>query len=225
VAQPIEGFVVLVVKIVLAILVVLVLAAAVLRIRKLRRDEFRGQAVKIDKRLMTPPPSPYATSKGFRLLDGSAPQVSEHPQPSRPRLEPERDYVFSDAQLPPYEISNLARLRHDESWALSRSARRAHFSVAGLRMIALAVLVIAVAVVAIVLIGHHAKGHGVTTSTSTSTTTSTTSSTTTTTPPTSSGLRAPTNGDGSNARSSFASTVYVSTPSPARTVTVSFSRD
>ncbi len=216
---------VLIVKIVLAILVVLVLAAAVLRIRKLRRDEFRGQAVKIDKRLMTPPPSPYATSKGFRLLDGSAPQVSEHPQPSRPRLEPERDYVFSDAQLPPYEMSNLARLRHDESWALSRSARRARFSVAGLRMIAVAVLVITVAVVAIVLIGHRAKGHGVTTSTSTSTSTSTTSSTTTTTPPTSSGLRAPTNGDGSNALSSFASTVYVSTPSPARTITVSFSRD
>ena len=158
----------LVVKILLAIVIVLFLAVSILRIRKLRRDEFRGQAVAIDRRLMTPPPSPYTTSKGFRLLDDVAPS-SEHPPPPRPRLEPDREYVFSDAQLPPYEISNLGKLRHDEKWALSRSAHRSRFSVTAVRLIAVAILVIAVVVCGFLFFDHHPPK-----TTTTSTTTSTT---------------------------------------------------
>ncbi len=57
---------------VIAVIVVLILALGTfLRVRKLRRDEMRALSKPVERRLMTPPPSPYAPSKGFRLLDGA----------------------------------------------------------------------------------------------------------------------------------------------------------
>jgi len=157
----------LVIKIVLALLIVLALVVAVLRIRKLRRDEHHGTATKIDRSLLTPPPSPYSPSKGFRLLDGSYSDVP-HAAPPRPRLEPDHEYVFSDTQLPPYDIRNLSHLRHDEHWALSRAGRRARFSLAGIRtLIVIAVVIIALGI-AVFYIGHPGKSKGSTTTTTTS---------------------------------------------------------
>jgi hypothetical protein len=167
----------LAIKIILALVVVTVASGSVLRIRKLRRDRSRGRSTKIDRRLMTPPPSPYSPSKGFRLLDGAQDNTA-HSQPPRPRLEPDHEYVFSDAQLPPYDLSNLAHLRHDEHWALSRSARRAKFSVAGIRTaLIVAVIVIVLGVVAFyVLHPGHSKSPTTSTTTPTSTTTKSSSS-------------------------------------------------
>ena len=110
-------------KIVLGVVVLIALSVAVLRIRKLRRDEQHYRFSRAERRLLTPPPSPYTPSKGFRLLDGELP-VPARPEPSRPRLEPEHDYVFSEAQLPPLAESTLAASRHDTQWALSRSGHR-----------------------------------------------------------------------------------------------------
>lgn len=156
----------LAIKIVLALLIVLVLVVVVLRIRKLRRDEHRVRPTKIDRRLLTPPPSPYSPSKGFRLLDGSD---SEAPPaaPPRPRLEPDHEYVFSDTQLPPYDMRNLSDLRHDEHWALSRSARRARFSVAGMRTLVIIAVVIIALGIAVFYFSHPGKSKGSTTSTTT----------------------------------------------------------
>src|ERR1017187_1940348 len=87
-------------EIVIAVIVVLVALGVTLRLRKLRRDEMRKIAARVDRRLMVPPPSPYTPSKGFRLLDGPV-NSDVRPEPPRPRLEPDRDYVFSESQLPP----------------------------------------------------------------------------------------------------------------------------
>ncbi len=73
-------------KIVIVVVVVLVVAVAALRIRKLRRDEIRELSRPVERRLMSPPPSPYAPSKGFRLLDGPL-DATRRPEPLRPRLE------------------------------------------------------------------------------------------------------------------------------------------
>jgi preprotein translocase subunit SecG len=156
----------LAIKIVLALLIVLALVVAVLRIRKLRRDEHHDSPTKIDRSLLTPPPSPYSPSKGFRLLDGSY-SDAPHAAPPRPRLEPDHEYVFSDTQLPPYDVRNLSHLRHDEHWALSRAARRARFSLAGMRtLIVIAVVIIALGI-AVFYFSHPGKSKGSTTTTTT----------------------------------------------------------
>ena len=82
-------------KIAILVVVVLVVAVAALRIRKLRRDEIRELSRPVERRLMSPPPSPYAPSKGFRLLDGPL-DATRRPEPLRPRLETDREYVFSE---------------------------------------------------------------------------------------------------------------------------------
>lgn len=163
----------LVVGVVIAILAVLLLAATALRFRKLRRDQALGRSAKIDRRLVTPPPSPYATSKGFRLLDGSV-SDRQPSKPARPRLEPDHEYVFSDTQLPPYEMNNLAHLRHDEHWALSRSARRSRLSPAGMRALLIIVVVVVVLGIAAFYLNHHnhARSSGPTTTIAPPTTTS-----------------------------------------------------
>jgi hypothetical protein len=132
----------LAIKIVIIVIVVLVVAVASLRIRKLRRDEIRDLSRPVDRRLMTPPPSPYAPSKGFRLLDGPLDET-RRPEPLRPRLESDREYVFSESQMPGDAEVVPTHFRHNEQWALSKSARRSA-SYAGLRvaLIALIVLVI-----------------------------------------------------------------------------------
>jgi hypothetical protein len=133
-------------KIVVIAAVVVVLGAVLLRLRKLRRDEMRKIAARVDRRLMVPPPSPYAPSKGFRLLDGPVNDQGHH-EPPRPRLEPDREYVFSESQLPSYAESVSPLGRHDERWALSKSVRPSKFSSLGARLL---VLVLVLAVIAIV---------------------------------------------------------------------------
>ncbi len=129
-------------KIVIVVVVVLVVAVAALRIRKLRRDELRELSRPVERRLMSPPPSPYAPSRGFRLLDGPL-DATRRPEPARPRLEADREYVFSETQLPGDGEVVPTHFRHDEKWALSKSARRpASFTGLRVGVIALVVVVI-----------------------------------------------------------------------------------
>ena len=137
------------VEVTLAVFVTLVVVVVLLRVRKLRRDDMRKIATRVDRRLMVPPPSPYTPSKGFRLLDGPV-NSDIRPDPPRPRLEPDRDYVFSESQLPPTYQESVSPLgRHDERWALSKSVQRSQFSSAGPRVALIAIVVVAVAVVAL----------------------------------------------------------------------------
>lgn len=71
----------------------------------------------------TPPPSPYKPSKGFRILDGS--ETPTPPEVRRPRLDPNKEFVFSDPLATSSETLSAPHLRHDERWALDRSMRRA----------------------------------------------------------------------------------------------------
>lgn len=160
----------LVLKIIGAIVVVLVLAAAVLRVRKLRRDEMRKIATHVDRPFLLPPPSPYTPSKGFRLLDDAGGR-SLRPEPPRPRLEPDREYVFSESQLPsPYVESVSPRGRHDEKWALAKSGRHSSWPLSGV-----SVLVIVLALVVVAAVGYYLEHRGhVHPSTGTTTSTSTT---------------------------------------------------
>jgi hypothetical protein len=133
-------------KIIIVVVVVLVVAVAALRIRKLRRDEIRELSRPVDRRLMSPPPSPYAPSKGFRLLDGPL-EATRRPEPTRPRLETDREYVFSETQMPGDGEVVPTHFRHNEQWALSKSARRpASFTGLRVGVIALVVVVIVGAV-------------------------------------------------------------------------------
>lgn len=159
-----------VLEIVLGLVVLLVLAAVILRLRKLRRDEMRDIAARVDPRLMEPPPSPYATSKGFRLLDGPI-NTTSRPEPPRPRLEPDREYVFSESQLPNYQEPVIPLGRHDERWALAKSDQRARFSSVGSR---LGLLVVVLLVLAVIVFHYVEGGRHPSTTTTTTTTTSTT---------------------------------------------------
>ncbi len=163
----------LLLKIAVLIVVVLVVAVATLRIRKLRRDEIRELSRPVERRLMSPPPSPYAPSKGFRLLDGPI-EEQHRPQPARPRLETDRDYVFSETQMPGDESVLPSYLRHNEKWALSKSARRSA-NTGGLRVAIIAIVVV-VLLGAVGLFWQHHKSPGTTPPTTTTTTKHTTSS-------------------------------------------------
>jgi hypothetical protein len=143
-------------KIVVIAAVVVVLGAVLLRLRKLRRDEMRKIAARVDRRLMVPPPSPYAPSKGFRLLDGPVNDQGHH-EPPRPRLEPDREYVFSESQLPSYGETVSPAGRHDERWALSKSVRPSRFSSLGVRLIVLVVVLAVMAVVTLYFLQPGAK--------------------------------------------------------------------
>jgi hypothetical protein len=161
----------LLLKIIVLIVVVLVVAIAVLRIRKLRRDEIRELSRPVERRLMSPPPSPYAPSKGFRLLDGPI-EEQQRPQPIRPRLETDRDYVFSETQMSSDESVVPSHLRHDEKWALSKSARRSA-NLTGLRVAVIAVvLVLLLGAVGLYLQHHHSPEVKPPTTTTTTTHTS-----------------------------------------------------
>jgi hypothetical protein len=129
-------------KVAILVVVVLVVAVAALRIRKLRRDEIRELSRPVERRLMSPPPSPYAPSKGFRLLDGPL-DSTRRPEPLRPRLETDREYVFSETQMAGDVDVVPSHLRHSEEWALSKSARRpASFTGLRVGVIALVIVVI-----------------------------------------------------------------------------------
>ena len=130
-------------KAVISFLVVLLFVGVGLRARKLRRDEARQRLASRDQRLVTPPPSPYVPSRGFRLVDELG-DVAPMPrsQPARPSLEANRTYVFGDPQLPTVEERTSSTLRHDSRWALERSAHRSPTSGLSARTLIIAVLVV-----------------------------------------------------------------------------------
>jgi hypothetical protein len=162
-------------KIGIVVVVLVVVAIAALRIRKLRRDEIRELSRPVERRLMSPPPSPYAPSKGFRLLDGSL-DATRRPEPSRPRLETDREYVFSETQMAGDGEVVPTHLRHNEQWALSKSARHPA-SFTGMRVAVIAVIIVVIVGGVGLYIQHRdAKDHPVVTTTTTrphSTTTTT----------------------------------------------------
>ena len=129
-------------KIVLVIVIVLLLAGVGLRARKLRRDELRQHNTHGDQRLMRPPPSPYVTSKGFRLVDdaGNA-TTSTRPAPPRPRLEPDQEYVFGESQTTSFEEISPPSTRHDTRWALERSLHHSTVPARSRRTVAVLVVV------------------------------------------------------------------------------------
>ena len=155
-----------------AVIVVLILVVATLRVRKLRRDEMRELSKPVERRLMTPPPSPYAPSKGFRLLDGPI-EPARRAEPARPRLETDREYVFSETQMPSYGEVRPSPMRHNENWALSRSAR-SNLRFAGLRIGAIVLVLAIVAGFVGYYVQRGAPGASTTTTTSIVPTTTTT---------------------------------------------------
>jgi len=174
-------------KIAAVVIVLLVLIVAALRFRKLRRDESREISKPLERRLVAPPPSPYAPSKGFRLIDADgAPLI--RPPVERPRLDPERHYVFNDSPSADEEFA-ASRVRHNDDWFLSRSSHRSTGSIVSRR---LGVIVLAVVIVA-ALIAYYAihnpkatpSGSGTLTTTTLSPPAATTTTTTLVTFPTS----------------------------------------
>lgn len=158
------------------VIAVLLIAGTALRIRKVRRDEMRELSRPLERRLVSPPPSPYAPSKGFRLLDGSGEPVTRPPV-ERPRLDPGRPYVFSDSLSS--EESGALHARHNDDWFLSRSSHRSTGS-----LVARSVgLVLAVAVVVGVIVTYAVEHHSPKKLATTTTTTTTRPPTTTTTVP------------------------------------------
>ena len=170
---------ILVLKVLAVIALVLLVGIVALRVRKVRRDQTRELSRSLERRLVSPPPSPYAPSKGFRLLDGHEPG-SVRPAPARPRLDPQRNYVFGETSPQGQDDVIPTLSRHDQEWLLQRSSNRS--SLFGVGSVALLILVLVFVVAAIVLYGRrHPATKPPTSSTTTSTTTSSTSSTTTTT--------------------------------------------
>lgn len=166
----------LVLKILAGVVLVVLAAVVTLRVRKLRRDQARELSRTVERRLVAPPPSPYTPSKGFRLLDGHEPGTVR-PSPLRPRLDPERHYVFSESSSSPTDDVVPSISRHDQEWLLHRSSSRS--SLVGVGPIALIALVIVFVVAAVVLYARHHNAPSTTTTTTTTTKTSTTRSTTT----------------------------------------------
>jgi hypothetical protein len=165
-------------KVALVVILVLLLVVVALRVRKLRRDEMRALGRKTEPRLMTPPESPYQPSKGFRLLEGDE-TPSSLPPPARPRLEPDQKYVFSDFHPGHVDVNPSTRPRHDEEWALSRSAVRPGLSFSGARALILVVVIVLV----VAVVGYYARDrshHNVTHVTTTTVPIATTTTTTTT---------------------------------------------
>ncbi|HUY43603.1 MAG TPA: hypothetical protein VMU98_07565 [Acidimicrobiales bacterium] len=172
---------ILALKVLAVVALVLLSGIVVLRVRKVRRDQTRELSRSVERRLVSPPPSPYAPSKGFRLLDGQDPG-SVRPAPARPRLDPQRNYVFSDTSPQGHDDVIPTMSRHDQEWLLQRSSSRS--TLFGVGSVALIILVVVFVVAAVVLYDHRHPGTKppvgsttTTTSTSTTTTTSTTSTT------------------------------------------------
>jgi hypothetical protein len=140
--------------VIIGVVVALVAVTVALRLRKLRRDEMRKIASRVERRLMVPPPSPYTPSKGFRLLDGPINPEGPRPEPPRPRLETDKEYVFSESQLPSYQESVSPLGRHDERWALSKSARPARLASFGARLGLILIVILIVAIVGLYYVKH-----------------------------------------------------------------------
>jgi hypothetical protein len=182
----------LVIEIVAAILVVLLLVGIALRVRKLRRDEMRELSKPIERRLFSPPPSPYAPSKGFRLIDESG-EPLQRPAVERPRLDPDHHYVFSESTSSAEDVV-ASHLRHKDDWFLSRSSHRSTLFIMLRRVAVILLIGLIIAVVVTYYVNHDAsktpKGSG------TDPTTTTPANTTTTTAPFPSSFQSTsTNGD------------------------------
>jgi hypothetical protein len=147
----------------------LVIVGTVLRIQKLRRDEMRELSRPVERRLVAPPPSPYAPSRGFRLLDQSG-QPVPRPPIERPRLDPNRHYVFNESSSSS-DDAIATHLRHNDEWFLSRSSQRSTLSVVLRGLAVFVVIALVVATVATYYVDHHNKKKGSTTTTSSTTTT------------------------------------------------------
>ncbi|HEV3187609.1 MAG TPA: hypothetical protein VGZ04_06125 [Acidimicrobiales bacterium] len=149
------------------VIVLLVLIVAALRFRKLRRDESREISKPLERRLVAPPPSPYAPSKGFRLLDADGEPLIRPPV-ERPRLDPERHYVFNDSPSSDEEFAS-ARARHNDDWFLSRSSHRSTGSIVSRRLLVIVLVVVIVAALIAYYANHNPKatpsGSGATTTT------------------------------------------------------------
>lgn len=137
---------------IVVVVVAVVLVAIALRVRKVRRDEVL-ESHSADRRLVAPPPSPYEPSRGFRLLEPGESPGSRAPT-RRPRIDPERSYVFSES--PAEDVVPTAR-RHSDEWFLSRSSHRSGLFVWTRRIVVLAI--VGVIVAAVVLYYLH-KGPG-----------------------------------------------------------------
>jgi hypothetical protein len=149
-------------RVALGVLALLVVVVVALRWRKLRRDESRRLMASVDRRLLLPPPSPYETAAGFRLLDGAEEPDAVRPTPTRPRLEPEHHYVFSESGG--LEESAPLPSRHNVEWALARSMdRRSSSRVARRVVAALVVVALVVAAVGYAMRRHPARHPSVTT--------------------------------------------------------------
>ena len=167
-------YVILTLKIAGALVVVVVAAGIALRVRKLRRDEMRELSRPVERRLMAPPPSPYAPSKGFRLLDSDGAPL-DRPAIERPRLDPTRHYVFNELSGANEEVV-ASHLRHNDDWFLSRSAHRSTLSIVLRRLTVLVLILLIAAVLATYYVEHHdkAKPKGAPPSTTSVVTTTTT---------------------------------------------------
>jgi hypothetical protein len=143
------------IKISLVVLLVVLLLGVALRVRKVRRDEERRVLRSRDRRLVVPPPSPYEPSRGFRLLDGTE-KPSQPSAPSRPRLEPDKKYVFSDYHPSNPDFASLSSSRRDTEWALSRSSNRSNWSVTGPRV----VVIVIVVVIVLGFVGYYEHDYG-----------------------------------------------------------------
>lgn len=149
-----------------------------LRMRKLRQAGGRESVPMDDRRLVAPPPSPYEPSKGFRLIN-EAGEPLERPPVQRPRLDPERHYVFSDPATH-NDDALPTQLRHSDDWFLTRSAHRSTTFIV-LRAVGVVLLIaIVIAVITTYYVDHsHTPPRG---ASGTTTTTTTAPETTTTIP-------------------------------------------
>jgi uncharacterized protein YxeA len=169
------------VEIVVVIVVVMLVITALLRFRKLRRDESRDLAKPVELRLVAPPPSPYETSKGFRLL-GKDGVPESRPAVERPRLDPDRHYVFNDAMSGVEDFAAF-HSRHSDRWFLSRSSHRSALSILSRRMVVVILAVVVIVVVATYYVTDHSKKNTNGSANLSTTTLRTSSSATTTSTP------------------------------------------
>lgn len=170
---------ILVLKIVVVILVLPLLAGIALRVRKLRRDEMRELSKPVERRLFSPPPSPYAPSKGFRLISESG-EALQRPEIERPRLDPKDHYVFSETTSSAEDVV-ASQLRHKDDWFLSRSSHRSTLSIMLRRVVVILLIALIIAVVVTYYVNH--SGPKVPKGSATNPTTTLASTTTTTAPP------------------------------------------
>lgn len=152
------------IKVVVVLALLIAMAVVVLRVRKILRDRERRESNE-PPRLVTPPPSPYVSSKGFRLLNGDG-TPAPRPLPNRPRLDPDRQYVFGDQPVAGGDEAMPSGSRHDEEWLLHRSSHRSSLPSAGV----IGVLVVIVLIIAslVIFFRHHSAPSRPTTTSTTS---------------------------------------------------------